>query len=582
MKTPLALIAILSLSLSALAAADAAPLRVFIRASAKTHGPGAHDYPRFLEDWKKLLNERGAVAEGALRPPTDAELAKTDVLLLYASDGTNIGADDRARLEAFLKRGGGLVSLHDTICGTNTDWFASLAGGAKQHGEMNWKTGPVKLEFKDRSHPIVQGIDDFEMDDELFFRLRMAPGAHVLATANRTATESVPQLWVMEKTLPEGRPYRALVSLQGHWNARFSQPEYQRLLLRGISWVGKRPVDSLMKMAALNRLEEREFGKSGDGTVVKQFTLRNANGMTVKVINYGAIITEIQVPDRNGQTTNVVLGADSMDRYLRGFPAAAVLGRVANRIAKATFKIDGVEYKVTANSGQHHIHGGRKGFASVVWEPKTLAPSGKEAAVRMTYRSADGEEGYPGNLTASVTYTLTDSNELRLDYEATTDKPTPVNLSNHAYFNLAGGSDVLGHELWLGADRYTAADAQLIPTGEIASVKGTPLDFTAPMLIGARGDQIKPKPNVYDHNFVINVSGEPLVLAARVREPGSGRVMELRTTQPGVQLYTGNRQAFCLETQHFPDSVNHPEFPSTIVRPGQPFKSRTVFTFSKQ
>ncbi len=243
------MIGIIFLSLSPLAAEDAQPLRVFIRASQKTHGPGAHDYPRFLEDWKKLLNDRGAVADGALRPPTDAELAKTDVLLLYASDGTNIDPEDRSRLESFLKRGGGLVSLHDSICGTNTDWFASIAGGAKQHGEMNWKTGPLKLQFKDRSHPIVQGLDDFEMDDEMFFRLRMAPGVHILATAARTADETVPQLWVMEKSLPQGRPYRAFVSLQGHWYERFSQPEYQRLLLRAIAWAGRRPVDSLARLA---------------------------------------------------------------------------------------------------------------------------------------------------------------------------------------------------------------------------------------------------------------------------------------------------------------------------------------------
>lgn len=580
MKSRFVFLALFSLLVFVRADDEAPPLRVFIRASLKTHGPGQHDYPRFLDEWKKLLHERGAAAEGAQRPPTETELAKTDVLIIFASDATNIGAEDRSRLESFLKRGGGLVALHDSICGTNTDWFAKVAGGAKQHGEMNWKAGPLKLQFTDRAHPIVQGVADFEMDDEMFFRLRMAPETHVLATANRTADEAVPQLWVVEKSLPEGRPYRAFVSLQGHWFARFSDAEYQRLLLRGIAWVGKRPVDSLTRTTKLKRLEETEFGKTADGAAVKQFTLRNAKGMTVKGITFGAIITEIQVPDRNGATINIVLGADSLDRYTRGFPAAAVLGRVANRISKARFKIDGVEYKVTANSGQNHIHGGRKGFASVVWRAEPLPASDTQAGVRLTYRSADGEEGYPGNLTASVTYSLTDQNELRLDYEATADKPTPVNMSNHAYFNLAGGGDVSGHELWLAADRYTPTDAQLIPTGEIASVKGSALDFTTPALIGARGDQIKPRPNVYDHNFVINGDGKSLVLAARVREPKSGRVMEMRTTQPGVQLYTGNPGTFCLETQHFPDSVNHPEFPSTILRPGETFKSTTSFTFS--
>lgn len=334
--------------------------------------------------------------------------------------------------------------------------------------------------------------------------------------------------------------------------------------------------------AALTRLEEREFGKLDDGTVVKQFTLRNAKGMTARVITYGAIISEIQAPDRNGAMTNVVLGADSLDRYTAGrdaVPGAVVLGRVANRIAGARFMIDGVEYKVTANAGTNHIHGGRTGFANVVWLGQALPVAEHQAAVRLTYLSKDGEEGYPGNLTASVTYTLTDNNELRLDYATTTDKPTLVNLSNHAYFNLAGGGDVLGHELWLNAGRYTLADAQLIPTGELSPVKDTPLDFTTPALIGARMNEVKPRP-IYDHNFVINSGGTLLVLAARARDPRSGRVMEVRTTEPGVQLYTGKQGRFCLETQHFPDSIHHPNFPSTVLRPGEKFESTTIFAFS--
>ena len=245
MKLSFALLGILSLTFCSSAAEDQPPLRVFIRASVKTHGPGQHDYPRFLEDWKKLLNERGAATDGAQRFPTEAELAKTDVLIVYASDGTNVAVEDRSHLEAFFKRGGGLVVLHDGICGTNTAWFASLAGGAKQHGEMNWKTGPMKLHFADGSHPIVQGTADFEMDDEIFFRLKLAPETHVLATSIRTEDETVPQLWVMEKTLPGGRPYRAFVSLQGHKYSNFERPEYRRLLLRGIAWVGKRPADLL-------------------------------------------------------------------------------------------------------------------------------------------------------------------------------------------------------------------------------------------------------------------------------------------------------------------------------------------------
>lgn len=334
----------------------------------------------------------------------------------------------------------------------------------------------------------------------------------------------------------------------------------------------------------LKRLEEREFGKMPDGTAVRLFTLRNAKGMSSKVMTYGAIITEIQVPDRNGVVTNVVLGADNLDQYLKDFPAsAAVIGRVGNRIAKARFTLDGVEYKLAANNGPNHIHGGPKGFAHVLWEARPLMPGQHQASVQFSYLSKDGEEGYPGNLTVTVTYTLTDSNELRIDYEATTDKATPINLTNHAYFNLAGHGNVLDHELWLAAGRYTPADDQLIPTGEIASVKGTPLDFTTPTRIGARIEQLKPRLNGYDHNYVLNAGGQPPVLAARASESKSGRVMELRTTEPGVQLYTGNHLnhgGFCLETQHYPDSVNHPSFPSTLLRPGQTFKSTTVFAFS--
>jgi aldose 1-epimerase len=334
----------------------------------------------------------------------------------------------------------------------------------------------------------------------------------------------------------------------------------------------------------VKRIEEQEFGKTPEGAVVKLFTLRNAKGMSAKVMTYGAIITEINVPDRHGVMTNVVLGAADFDQYSKGFPAsAAVIGRFANRIAKARFTLDGVEYKLAANNGPNHLHGGRKGFAQVGWQSKTLPASQHEAAVQFAYVSKDGEEGYPGNLTVKVTYTLTDDNELRIDYEATTDKATPVNLTNHAYFNLAGVGDVLAHELWLAADRYTPADDELIPTGEIASVKGKPLDFTTPARIGARIDQLKPKPGGYDHNFVLNSDGKSLVLAARASEPESGRVMEVRTTEPGVQLYTGNHLkhgGFCLETQHYPDSVNRPSFPSTILRPGQTFRSTTSFAFA--
>ena len=331
--------------------------------------------------------------------------------------------------------------------------------------------------------------------------------------------------------------------------------------------------------STLAGVTESDFGRMPDGTPVKLFTLRNAKGITAKIITYGAIITEIQAPDRTGAIANVVLSAPDLESYLKGFGgAAAVMGRYANRIAKARFSLDGVEYKLAANNGKNHLHGGPNNFSKIVWQGKTL-PNG----VELTYVSKDGEEGYPGNLTVKVTYTLTDNNELRIDYEATTDKATPVNLTNHAYFNLAGGGSALDHELWLAADRYTVADGELIPTGEIAPVKGTGLDFTTPTRIGARIDQFKPRPGGYDHNFVLTGDGKQPVLAARLTDPKSGRVMEVRTTEPGVQLYSGNHLkhgAVCLETQHYPDSPNQPKFPSTILRPGQTFKSTTIFAFS--
>lgn len=330
-------------------------------------------------------------------------------------------------------------------------------------------------------------------------------------------------------------------------------------------------------------IEKTEWGKLPDGRPVHLFALRNGNGMTVKVMEYGATITAIQAPDQNGHFTNVVLSAGSLGEYLNGFGgAASVIGRFANRIALAKFTLDGKEYQLAANNGRNHLHGGRKGFASVLWQGEALP---RANAVRFTYRSPDGEENYPGTLNVRVTYRLTDDNELIIGYEARTDKPTVVNLTNHAYFNLAGGGKILDHILWLAAEKYTPTDDELIPTGEIASVKGTPLDFTEPTRIGARIDQLKPKLNGYDHNFVLPPSDNGPVLAARARDPKSGRVMEVRTTEPGVQLYTGNHLAhrgFCLETQHFPDSPNQPGFPSTVLRPGETFRSRTIFAFSTE
>jgi aldose 1-epimerase len=331
-------------------------------------------------------------------------------------------------------------------------------------------------------------------------------------------------------------------------------------------------------------VSEAEFGKIPDGTV-KLFTLRNLKGATAKIISYGAIVTEIQVPDRSGAMTNVILSAPNLEAYLKGFGgAAAVMGRYANRIANARFTLDGVEYKLAANNGKNHLHGGLKNFSKVLWTGKQWDPTRQpDPAVELIYISKDGEEGYPGNLTVKVTYTLTKNNELRIEYEATTDKATPVNFANHAYFNLAGGGSALDYELWLGAEEYTPFDAEQIPTGEIASVKGTPFDFTTPTRIGTRIDQLKPKPGGYDQNYVLKSDGRTPVLFARLTDPKSGRVMEVRTTEPAVQLYSANHlkhTAVCLETQHYPDSPNKPQFPSTIVRPGETFKSTTIYAFS--
>ncbi len=332
------------------------------------------------------------------------------------------------------------------------------------------------------------------------------------------------------------------------------------------------------------RIEQSVFGTLPDGTVVTQFTLHNHHGMTVKLINYGAIITAILVPDSKGVAANVVVGSDSLQDYLGRFAAAAVQGRYANRIANGRFVLDGTEYQVTKNIGEHHLHGGTKGFAKVVWEATVLPAQENAVSVEMHYLSVDGEEGYPGNLAAGIRYTLTDNNALQLDYTATTDKPTVVNLTNHAYFDLSAAGNVSDQVLWINAGTYTLADSALIPTGEFAPVTGTPLDFTTASSIGARAaliDTAQGQRQIFDHNFVINGGGSTLVKAAEVRDPQSGRVMQVLTTQPGLQLFTGNPLGFCLETHHFPDSPNHPGFPSTVVRPGLPFASTTVYKFGE-
>jgi aldose 1-epimerase len=336
------------------------------------------------------------------------------------------------------------------------------------------------------------------------------------------------------------------------------------------------------------------------------YTLTNSNGVVVKVTNYGGIITEIHVPDKNRQMGDVALGFDKLDGYLS--PAyknsnpnfGAIIGRYGNRIAKGKFTLDGVEYTLATNNGENHLHGGTVGFGSVVWDAKPV--EGAEGnAIELTYFSKDGEEGYPGNLQVTVTYTLTDDNELKIDYSAVTDKATPCNLTNHSYFNLSAGmqTTIANHELVIFADKYTEVDGGLIPTGNLPDVADTPMDFTSPYQIGERIDadfeQLK-LGGGYDHNWVLRSNDGSLALAATVYEPESGRFMEVFTTEPGVQFYAGNfldgtligknsvryqrRSGLCLETQHFPDSPNQPDFPSTILQPGQTYKTQTVYRFS--
>ena len=344
------------------------------------------------------------------------------------------------------------------------------------------------------------------------------------------------------------------------------------------------------------KVEKSVFGKLDDGATVDLFTLTNARGSVAKVIAYGAALTELWVPDRHGKNADVVLGFDQLGGYVVN-PAwfGATVGRVTNRIAKGKFTLGGKQYSLEINNPPNSLHSGPKDLSHVVWRGDVVSTP-HAAAVKFSYISPDGDEGFPGNLTVSVTYTLTDRDELRLDYSATTDQATPVNLTNHSYFNLGGGKDILDDILYLNADRYTPVDSTFIPTGEILPVKGTPLDFTHPVKIGARIAEIKGDPGGYDHNFVLN--GEPgkLKLAARVSDPGSGRRLELWTTEPGVQFYSANfldgsivgkgsvkygkHAAFCLEAQHFPDSVNQPRFPSIILEPGAAYRQETIYKFS--
>jgi aldose 1-epimerase len=361
------------------------------------------------------------------------------------------------------------------------------------------------------------------------------------------------------------------------------------------------------RAGSLHSVTRSPFGRLPDGRPVDLFTLGTGSGIEVRAISYGAILVSIRTPDRYGRLGDVALGFDDLEGYLtRSRFFGAVVGRYGNRIACGRFTIDGTSYRLATNNGANHIHGGVRGFDKVLWEGEPFEQDGS-AGVTLSYTSADGEEGYPGRLEARVSYTVTAGSELVVEYEAATDKPTPVNLTQHTYFNLAGegSGDVMRHEIMLNADRFTPVDEGMIPTGEVAPVDGTPFDFRKPAPIGARIDDDHEqlcRAGGYDHNFVLNTGARPGGArrpgphqAARVVDPSSGRTLEVATTEPGVQFYSGNRldgsavgkgghpygrrTGFCLETQHFPDSPNKPDFPSTILRPGGKYASTTVFAF---
>ena len=348
------------------------------------------------------------------------------------------------------------------------------------------------------------------------------------------------------------------------------------------------------------KIEKQSFGKTEDGMAVDLFTLTNANGMKLKITNYGGIVTSIFVPDKDGNLGDVVLGYDNLEGYLNNNPYfGCIVGRYGNRIAKGKFTLNGKNYTLATNNEPNHLHGGVKGFDKVVWAAKEVKDK-DTVGLELTYLSKDGEEGYPGNLSVKVIYTLTNDNALRIDYEATTDQPTVVNLTNHSYFNLkdAGASSILNHELMIDADYITPVDETLIPTGELRSVEGTPFDFRTLTVVGDRIDsddeQIK-FAGGYDHNFVLNGKAGELRLVGKLFESTSGRVIEVWTTEPGIQFYSGNfldgtitgkkgivyqyRHGLCLETQHYPDSPNQPNFPSTTLNPGEKYQTTTVYTF---
>jgi aldose 1-epimerase len=349
------------------------------------------------------------------------------------------------------------------------------------------------------------------------------------------------------------------------------------------------------------QVDQRPFGQTKDGKSVTLFTLKNNSGAEAGIINYGGLVIFLKVPDRNGHVDDVVLGYDKLADYIKDSPYfGAIIGRYGNRIAKGKFTLDGKQYSLAINNGPNSLHGGLVGFDKVVWEPKVVMTS-DGPSLELRYTSKDGEEGYPGTLKVKAVYTLTSDNALKLEFTATTDKDTVINLTQHSYFNLAGKGDILNHVVTIPADKFTPVDSTLIPTGELKPVEGTPFDFRTPTAIGARinqDDQQLKYGGGYDHNWVINKQMGQLTLMGRVYEPGTGRVLEVFSTEPGLQFYTGNfldgkltgkggwvyqfRNGFCMEAQHYPDSPNQPNFPSVVLKPGQVYRNTIIFKFSVQ
>lgn len=380
-------------------------------------------------------------------------------------------------------------------------------------------------------------------------------------------------------------------------------PFFILLLFACCKDVGKKAVveTNQEKITKTMPIKKTVFGEMPDGTTIDQYTLSNANGVEVKIITYGGRITSLKVPDKNGNFENITLGFDNLENYVNVNPFfGALIGRYGNRIAKGKFTLNGNEHALATNNGENHLHGGEKGFDSVVWEAQPKEGTG-ESNLIMTYLSEDGEEGYPGNLKVTVTYILNDNNELKVDYRATTDKTTVVNLTQHAYFNLKGdfSKDILGHQVMLDANYYLPVDAGLIPTGELRSVDGTPFDFKEAKAIGRDIEQENEQLELgggYDHCWVLNGEMGAMRTVASAYEPESGRFMEIRTTEPGMQFYSGNfldgtlpnpaggtyglRSGFCLETQHYPDSPNQEAFPSVRLNPGETYSTQTIFGFS--